>query len=196
MPRYNSNVVINGSVPVTRPNKSSKTKKTLPTVQCKSKNNVLFSYKYFKCASLKNNEFNNCFKNILDYAQWITFCLERISYISTMSIGELYNSGSVVRFHHVKDESLAKLKEVLKELNLNVDDIFSQDESQSYYELSLGAGNWRIFGYLIENMYFILLLDPNHLIYPNVSKGAKQDLLYKNYKPWEQLLSNNNEVHR
>ena len=27
MPRYNSNVVINGSVPVTRPNKSSKTKK-------------------------------------------------------------------------------------------------------------------------------------------------------------------------
>lgn len=26
MPRYNSNVVINGSVPVTRPNKSSKTK--------------------------------------------------------------------------------------------------------------------------------------------------------------------------
>lgn len=196
MPRNKSKSKNDISIPITNPKKLESINNILPTIRYNNKENIIFSYKYFKCASVKNNDFNNCFKNILDYAEWITFCLDRLSNFSTMSIGELGNSGNTARFHPVEDKHLAKLKGILKGLGLSADDIFSQDESQNYYELSFGTGNGRMFGYLIDNIYFVLLLDPNHLVYINASKGAKNDLYYKNYKPWEELLSGKSELRR
>lgn len=194
--------------------KSSKKKQeviTLPVTSIKSKINtksvpvgeapdinlktIIFSYKYFSCNCLKNKEFNNCFKNISDYAKWITFCIERISNLSSMKIGEISNSGKSLRFHPVTKEPLIKLKEILKSINVDVDKIFIQEESENYYEISFGKGNGRIFGYLIENIYFILLMDPNHLVYFNPAKG-QLDLLYKNYNPWENLLDGTNQIQR
>lgn len=169
---------------------------TLPITTVKKKESIIFSYKYFKCNSLKSKEFNNCFKNQDDYAKWITFYLKRIAEISTMKIGVISSSGSTLRFHPVEDNHLIKLKSILKSMDLDVDEVFNQNESQNYYELSMGTGNGRMFGYLIENIYFLLLLDPNHLVYMNASKGAKNDLYYKNYDPWYELLDSTNELRR
>lgn len=164
----------------------------LPVVNPRTNSCIVFSYKYFNCSSVKNSEFNNCFNSIYNYAEWITLCLERISKFSTMSIGEISQSGRSVRFHPVECEHLVKLKSILMCTGLDVDKIFPQNEAQNYYELSLGTASGRVFGYLIENHYYILLLDPNHLVYKCTSKGGNYDLLYKNYDPWNSLLTNTN----
>ena len=77
---------------------------------------------------------------------------------------------------------------ILLSLGLDTELIFNQSEATDYYEISLGAASGRIFGYLIENIFFVLLLDPNHLIYPYLEKGATQDLLYKRYDPWKEIV--------
>lgn len=137
----------------------------MPTSDYDKSRNIIFSYKYFNCKSLKNSIFNNCFKNLTDYAEWITFYLDRISNLSTMSIAEIGSGGKGTRFHPVEDYILIKLKKILKCVNTDTDTLISQNESQNYYELSFGTGKGRIFGYLIGNIYFIFLLDLNHLLY-------------------------------
>lgn len=176
-------------LPITIPTKKSLSEDKLPVINFKNDDYIIFSYKYFNCTSLKNSNFNNCFKNQYDYAKWITFCLDRLSNLSTMRIPEIGGAGSITRFHPVERSALAKLKEILSHTGLNVELIFQQEESENYYELSFGKGNGRMFGYLIENRYYILLMDPNHLVYKCVEKGAKYDLLYKNYDPWTNLLT-------
>jgi hypothetical protein len=175
-------------LPVT--NVASSDRKKLPTTSL-NKKNIIISYRYFNCISSKNRNFNNCFSGMYDYSIWITFFLKRITEFSTMSISELINASTSTRFHPVENKHLKKLKYVICNTGLKVDELFAQDESQNYYELSFGTGNGRIFGYLIENIYYVLLLDPNHLIYKNASKGGQQDLLHKRYDPWNELVVDN-----
>lgn len=176
-------------LPTTIPKNKSVSKNKLPVVNFKNDNYIIFSYKYFNCISVKNSNFNNRFKNLDDYAKWITFCLDRIASLSTMKIPEIGGAGSATRFHPVEGDALIKLKEILKHTGLDAEQIFQQEESDSYYELSFGTGNGRMFGYLIGNRYYILLMDPNHLVYKCVERNGKHDLLYKNYDPWTELLT-------
>lgn len=148
---------------------------------------MLFSYKHFICECSNEKEFNNRFKSMYHYAKWITLYTKRISEVSTMTLAEVNSSGKSLRFHLVKGENLNKLKTVLRNLGIKLEDVFRQSESNNYYELSLGAANGRIFGYLIDNVFFVLLMDPNHLIYPCLEKGATQDLLHTRYDPWDEL---------
>lgn len=176
-------------LPITIPINKSLSEDKLPLATLKNDEYMIFSYKYFNCTSLKSSEFNNCFKNQDDYAKWITFCLNRISNLSTMKIPEISNAGTSTRFHPVDGGALTKLKQILIQIGLDVDKIFKQEGSENFYELSFGTGNGRMFGYLIDNRYYVLLMDPNHLVYKCVEKGGNHDLLYKNYDPWKILLT-------
>lgn len=175
-----------GNLPITTPVKNNQ-ENNIPTLSISSvkEKNIIFSYKYFNCQSLKNDIFNNCFFSMGEYAKWITTFFKKISNYSSMQIGELMSAGKSTRFHPVKNSELIKLKEILKSINVDCDKIFSQEEGNQFYELSVEKGQGRLFGYLIENIYYILLFDPNHLIYINTSKGGKHDLLHKRYDPWE-----------
>lgn len=153
-----------------------------------SDDKIIFSYKFFKCISVKGRDFNNCFSNIYEYSKWITLLLQKITNISSMKLSEARNSSTSLRFHPVDGKPLNVLKETLLNSGTDCNKIFSQDEGENYYELSLGTSNGRIFGYLVGNLYYILLFDPHHLIYPNKAKGSTYDLLHKNYNPWETLL--------
>lgn len=177
-------------LPTTALNQDNNIKK-FPVNNLNINDHMIFSYKYFRCKSLKNSYFNNCFFSQYDYAEWITFCLSRIANFSTMSISEIKGAGKSTRFHTVKRGNLKKLKSVLKEIGLDVDKVFKQESEENYYELSFGTGNGRIFGYLINNIYYVLLMDPNHLIYKCNEKGGNHDLLYKRYDPWTNLLTKN-----
>lgn len=174
------------ALPVTNPTVNNK-KNNVPTSKISgiTNKNIIFSYKYFNCQSLKNDIFNNCFFSMGEYAKWITMFFKKISNYSSMEIGEIMSAGKSTRFHPVQNSELIKLKDILKSINIDCDKIFSQEEGNQFYELSVETGQGRLFGYLIENIYYILLLDPNHLIYMNTSKGGKQDLLHKRYDPWE-----------
>ncbi|MDC4240682.1 hypothetical protein NE398_10975 [Clostridium tertium] len=173
--------------------KDKKPNKLIPTSKVNSKV-LIFSFKYFMCLSMKNKEFNNCFSSIYDYATWITFFIDRISNFSQMTLNEIACSGKTTRFHPVENGHLIKLKSILLKMGINVDQLFQQQEDESFYELSFGTGNGRMFGYLIDNQYYILLIDPNHLVYMNCEKGGKHDLLHKHYDPWNELLRNNKLV--
>lgn len=176
------------NIPVTNPNNNiSKREVSFPVSEVNDKR-MLLSFRYFKCNCVANKEFNNCYQNTTHYSTWLTLAMKRLSEITTMTLGELNNSGRSLRFHSVENKNLIKLKSVLLDLGLDVELTFNQSESNDYYEISLGAANGRIFGYLIENIFFVLLLDPNHLIYPYFAKGATQDLLFKRYNPWEEIL--------
>lgn len=176
------------NIPVTNPNINNKRELGFLPVSTVNDKRMLLSFRYFKCNCVANKEFNNCYQNTTHYSTWLTLAMKRLSEITTMTLGELNNSGRSLRFHSVENENLNKLKSVLLNLGLDVEFIFNQSESNDYYEISLGAANGRIFGYLIENIFFVLLLDPNHLIYPCVAKGATQDLLFKRYNPWEEIV--------
>lgn len=184
------------SIPVTSPRNINT--KSIPVGEMVDRNlkTIIFSYKYFSCSCLKNKIFNNCFKNIDDYAIWITLCVERITKFSTMNIGDLIGAGTSARFHPVEDIHLNKLREILSSINANINIMFPQNESNDFYELSFGTSSGRMFGYLIENIYYVLLMDPNHLVYQYADKGAKQDLYFKLYDPWKELLTEGNEIRR
>ena len=178
-------------LPITHTSKdnSAKGDKKLPVNNLGVNDHIIFSYKYFICKSLKNSYFNNCFSSQYTYTEWITFYLSRIVNLSTMSLTEIKGAGKTLRFHNVEKDALSKLKNVLKEIGLSVDEVFQQSSPANYYQISFGTGNGRVFGYLINNIYYILLMDPNHLIYKCSEKGGNYDLLHKNYDPWTNLLT-------
>lgn len=160
---------------------SSPTK--LPTTTIDNANAV-FSFEKFKCISIKNKEFNNCFKNMWEYAEWSLKLIDRLSKFSTMKALELKSSGKSVRCHPVTGVNLLKLKSVLEASGVELNE---QLEDCDYYELSLGASDGRIFGYFIGSVYYVLLFDPHHLIYQQLQYGSQQDLLYRNCDPWERI---------
>lgn len=153
----------------------------LPTTELDN-TNAVFSFEKFKCISIKNKEFNNCFKNMWEYGEWSLKLIERLSKFSTMKALELKSSGKSTRCHSVKGRSLIKLKSVLEATGLELNE---QLEDYDYYELSLGAAEGRVFGYFIGNTYYVLLFDPHHLIYQQLQYESQHDLLYKNYDPWQ-----------
>lgn len=167
------------SIPVTSI-QGENTKINLPTTKV-SKNDIVFSFEYFKCQSLKNKIFNNCFENMWHYGEWSILALKKIQSFSSMTRDELKQGGDSTRCHDVKGKDLDKLLKVLVMMGIKIDE---QWDVSNFYELSFGTGKGRMFGYFIDNVYYIFLFDPNHLIYANLSKGAKLDLLYKNFDPW------------
>lgn len=155
----------------------------LPTTNLEN-TKAVFSFEKFKCVSIKNKEFNNCFKDMWEYGEWSLKLIERLAKFSTMKALELKSSGKSVRCHQVNGENLIKLKSVLEAVGLELNE---QLEECDYYELSLGASDGRVFGYFIGSVYYVLLFDPHHLIYQQLKYGSQQDLLYRNYNPWKNI---------
>lgn len=178
-----SKVNLRKSLPTTPVSKFKSSPIILPTTDLENINAV-FSFEKFKCTSIKNKEFNNCFKNMWEYGEWSLKLIERLSRFSTMKALELKSSGKSVRCHPVNGDNLIKLKSVLEASGLELNE---QLEDCDYYELSLGAADGRVFGYFIGSIYYVLLFDPHHLIYKQVQYGSQQDLLYRNYDPWERI---------
>lgn len=184
----------NRRFPVSSVQSDNVVKNKIPTSKAEKDNSIIFSMKHLKCTSVKNSSFNNCFYSISVYANWITLFLKKITEFSSMSVQELSQGGKSTRFHTVEDGDLAKLKKIVKEAGLDVDKLFKQEESNSYYELSFGTSRGRMFGYLAGNTYYILLIDPHHLVYPNYSKGAKEALISNRYDPWTDSYINNSVI--
>lgn len=157
--------------------------KTLPKTNVE-KLNLVFSFENFKCRSIKNREFNNCFTHLWEYGEWSIKLIERLSNFSTMKASELKSAGNSTRCHPVEGKNLEKLKRILELAGLTLNE---QLENESYYELSIGASSGRIFGYFIGNIYYVLLFDPHHLIYQQLQYGSQHDLLHKNYDPWSPM---------
>lgn len=155
----------------------------LPVTEIQSRN-VVFSLESFKCTSINNKIFNNKFSNIEEYAKWSLYFISYLSKYSTMKSIDIKTAGKAGRCHTVKDNELKKLKGVLQKLGYNLNE---QIEEYDYYQISVGTSNGRVYGYFIDNIFYILLLDPHHLIYEDKKHGAKHCLQNKKFDPWELL---------
>ncbi|MBU3114630.1 hypothetical protein [Clostridium lacusfryxellense] len=171
-------------LPKTKVN-SSIIKKSVPKTKTQI-NKAVFSFQQFRCQSIKCKEFNNMFKNLWEYGAWSLVLLDRLSNYSTMEIAELKGGGDGTRCHPVHDEALERLVTVLKTMGIVCDEQFNED---GLWELSLGAASGRVFGYFVDNIFYTLLFDPHHLIYPNTRYESQHDLLYRNYDPWSEIAN-------
>lgn len=129
---------------------------TLLTLQDKQKleeslnDLVIFSWKYFD----KEHQVYNC--GGVEMPWFISF-LETLKSVSSLTIKDLRKEEGKrkgLRFHTIR------WNKVQHKFPFN-DLFFEQIESNSY-QLSLSKANGRIHGFLIENKFYIVWLDPHH----------------------------------
>ncbi|MBU3173709.1 hypothetical protein [Clostridium estertheticum] len=165
--------------------KSSIVKQLVPKTKIQI-NNAVFSFQQFNCKSIKCKEFNNMFSDLWEYGEWSLTLLSRLSNYSTMEVSELKGGGDGTRCHLVQEDALERLNMVLDTMGTVCDEQLKED---GLWELSLGAASGRIFGYFVDNVFYTLLFDPHHLIYPNTRYDCQHDLLYRNYDPWKEIAN-------
>lgn len=115
---------------------------------------ISFSFKYYE----KNHD-----KFVVDNKQteyWLTL-LERLRSLSSWSVQELLiNRSSSIRFHPIKWEDTSEKKEFRL-----------PDEEQLVdipYQFSLSSNqHGRVHGFFIDQVFYIVWLDPDHLLYPS-----------------------------
>ncbi|SKB01461.1 hypothetical protein SAMN05443428_1621 [Caloramator quimbayensis] len=179
---------MNKRLPITQITKNKEVFNNLPkaNVSFKVNNNVAFSFKDFKCKCIKTKDFNNCFSNMWEYAEWSLIVIKRISSYSTMTVQELKEGGRSTRCHPVLGKDLEKLKNILSLIDYKPE-FLTQLEEDGFWELTIERALGRMYGYFVDNIYYVLLFDPHHLIYPDLKMGCQYDLLHKNHDPWSEI---------
>lgn len=166
--------------------RKSDKKNVLPKTSVQQKSDsIVFSFSNFKCVSIKNKSFNNCFTNLWEYGVWSLNFFSRISEYSKMSSVDAKKGGDSTRCHEVQKDDIQIVKEIMTELGMK--NLFEQNIEDGIWQISLGTGSGRVFGYFASNIFSVLFFDPHHLVYADVKHGAKHDLLHRNYDPWENI---------
>lgn len=173
------------NIVVTQPDKE-RVAPRLPATQVDlKKQKVSFSFSDFICKSYKDERFNNQFKRLSDYGKFTAMFINRLSEFSSMTVHELKCGGRSTRCHLIENDNRQLLIEILENLGISHMKI---EQIEDFYQLTISAGNGRFMGYFIGNIFYVLLIDPYHLLYPNLKKSANQDLCNA-YDPWKELLS-------
>lgn len=158
---------------------------SIPTTQLESQDRtVSFSFADFMCKSIRNDRFNNMFKRFSEYGKFSVLFLKKLSDFSSMSVQELKSGGRSTRCHLIEGENLELLKDILCEVGLSKNKV---EQIEEFYQLTISTANGRFMGYFLGNVFYVLLIDPYHLLYPNLMKSVNQDLC-NSYDPWEELL--------
>lgn len=121
-----------------------------------------FSYELL----VKDNEYYNfwglCEKGLM---KWFEL-LKEISKISVdrLIAGQFSSKTSPFRFHKIIGEPLEELKKFSS-------DISAESEC---YQIRFGVSNGGIHGVLIDEIFYVVLLDPNHYLYHESKFGPKK----------------------
>lgn len=148
------------------------------------KQTVSFSFSDFKCQSVKNDKFCNHFKHITDYGRFISLFLSKLSSFSSMTVQELREGNKSTRCHPVQGENLKLLKEILLYIGLPKEKI---EQIEEFYQITVATSSGRVMGYFVGSIYYVVLIDPHHLLYPDMKKSVNQDMC-NTYDPWVELL--------
>lgn len=127
--------------------------------------NIDFSLFYFPSISLKY--FNNYFKDENSYNKYMgDFYHKILNYLKNMTYTELE---SRTHSHHIEDNEQVRLinkilDEYLKKFPFLPD--INIQMRQEFYQISSLSGS-RIIGIRYGNIFYILFIDPYHLVYAN-----------------------------
>ncbi|MCB6366672.1 hypothetical protein LI291_10855 [Intestinibacillus massiliensis] len=147
---------------------------------------VSFSFADFKCKSFRDERFNNCFKHFGDYGKFIAMFIAKLSNFSSMTVQELKLGGKATRCHKVENKNRELLEDILKSTGMKEEKI---EQIEEFYQLTISTSNGRFMGYFIGNVFYVVLIDPHHLLYPDLKKSMNQDLCNP-YDPWKEFLDN------
>lgn len=113
---------------------------------------ISFSFKYYQ----DRHEKFSCSQKLVNY--WLTL-IDRLKALSALSTQELLvNRSSSLRFHPIKWEDTSENGFGLKDEEQLVD---------TPYQFSLSSNeHGRIHGFLINEVFYIVWLDPDHQLYP------------------------------
>lgn len=168
-------------------NVDSRSAKLVPTSSIPTNAYVSFSFKNLMCQCIQNRDFNNKFSNQDECMKYYMYLIQKLNSFSAMTVDQLKSSGDSTRCHPVEGENLSLLKSILKLMGMS-NDFLKQIEV--FHEMTITTSNGRFFGHFLNNVFYILLLDPHHLLYKNLSFYCKNDIICKSYNPWEEIISN------
>lgn len=113
---------------------------------------ISFSFKYYQDA---HSKFSGREKEVV---YWLTF-LDRLKSLSSWTVQELLrNRSSSLRFHPIRWEETSENGFGLPNEEQLVD---------TPYQFSLSSNeHGRVHGFLIDEIFYVVWLDPDHLLYP------------------------------
>ena len=112
-----------------------------------------FTNPYYNCNGMCDKGIKNCFEKLKAY--------------SSFTIEDLFSNkgNNTIRFHGIKKEEVTDWPEYL-EHNEQLED--------SFYQISFGMSKGRAHGVIIENIFYVIWLDPHHFLYHNKRFGTKR----------------------
>ncbi|MFP7234127.1 hypothetical protein SFC70_19815 [Bacillus subtilis] len=131
------------------------------------KQNIVFSWKYFD----KDHKVYNCGGIEMP---WMISFLETLKNISGLTIQDLRKEEGKrkgLRFHPIRWGKVTQQK-------FNFNDQFFEQIRDNCYQLSLSTGKGRFHGFLIENSFFVVWLDPFHQLELMKDHGGVQEFEY------------------
>nr|DAI12911.1 MAG TPA: hypothetical protein [Caudoviricetes sp.] len=140
---------------------------TIPKQVISGKNKIVFSFEHLDFSNPYYNCNGMCDKGIKN-------CFEKLKAYSAFTIEELFSNkgNNTIRFHDIKKEDVTDWPKYL-ERNEQLED--------SFYQISFGMSKGRAHGVIIENIFYVIWLDPHHFLYHNKRFGIK--------RPFEELES-------
>lgn len=151
----------------------------------KHSTNIQLDFRYFIYEPFKYKNFTNFVKTEDSYKKTINALYRKfIPYCDNKNISEIQRENE--HNHYLKDEVAIRVNEIIKECvrrelcNINIENI---DEG-SYYQL-YSVGGMRIICYLNGITFYLLFVDPHHLVDPD--EKFNED--YDNYTYQPKLIS-------
>lgn len=125
------------------------------------KERISFSFSFF---DRTRDEFN-CGRAD---ASWFIGLLDRLRDLSQMTISEIKNPATQGKLR-IHSHSWDKIRD---KLNFSEQWINQYAEDGRFYQISVSKAKGRIHGFMIENTFFIVWLDPDHNLYPMEKHGG------------------------
>ena len=135
------------------------------------------SYRYFINEYFSDKKFNNHFKNSEHCGEFMHNVHLLLKEPSNKKKSEILNKGyqSQMNIHPLEGRALSIFLSIAKNLR-------QIDESNIYQVKANSVSGGRVVFYIHENTIFVLLYDPNHLLYRMDKHGAKEAVDYS-YSP-------------
>ncbi|WP_404469403.1 hypothetical protein [Sutcliffiella horikoshii] len=128
------------------------------TIKKYREQNVIFSWKFF-------DRWHEYFNLGAIGVEWFINCMDTMKEISNMPIKEFQrHTHAPLRVHrHEWDRVSAKYP---------LPEILLEEIENDTYQFAISRANGRVHGFIIDNLFFIVWLDPQHNMYPMQRHGG------------------------
>lgn len=132
---------------------------TIPKPSLTGSNHMVFSFELLDFHHPLYNCNGMCDKGIMN-------CFEKLQAYSACTVNELFaRKGGTIRLHPIRKDDVDEWPPFFLN-NSHLEDVF--------YQIAFGTSKGRAHGILIENIFYIIWLDPHHFLYHDKRYGPKK----------------------